>query len=387
MAKKKKTTLSLADLNKSLLKVAPDAQLIEESSSKITEWIGTGNYHLNALMCGDIFKGIPNNRVIELAGESGVGKTYLMMNLCKIAQEMGYTIYYFDTENAIDDTLTEKFGIDSSKFMHIPTESVQQFRNIMTNVIMEILEVKDNGGEYPKVFFGLDSLGNLASEKEIQDARNGSEKADMTRAKIIKSAFRILTPKLGRAGMPLVYTNHVYIDPVSFIPKVISGGGKGPEYNASMKLLLAKKQLKEGTTKVGVIVKAKSDKNRFVKPEQIEFHIDFRKGMNPYVGLEQYVSWELCGIERGKLKKNKDELIFEPPKKESDNVTKTTTFAVKHLGRHVKAAEFFTPEVFTKEVLEKLKPVILERFSFGQMDVENDFDILTNGESDEEFED
>ena len=148
----------------------------------------------------------------------------------------------------------------------------------------------------------LDSAGNLATAKEIDDARTGSEKSDMTRSKILKSIFRIIMTPLADLKIPFLFTNHTY-QTQDFISRQVAGGGTGPEYAASIVLFLGKAQLKEGGEKAGIIVNAKPNKNRFAKPHPIKFHLHFSEGMNKYVGLEQYIDWEDIGITRGKIEK------------------------------------------------------------------------------------
>ena len=171
-------------------------------------------------------------------------------------------------------------------------------------------EVKKAGGEVPKLMIILDSAGNLATAKEIADAASGSDKSDMTRSKVLKSIFRIIMTPLADLKIPFIFTNHTYRTQ-DFISRQIAGGGTGPEYAASVVLMLNKAQLKESGDKVGIVVSAKPDKNRFAKPHPIKFHLHFTEGMNPYVGLEQYVSWDVCGITRGTIYKG-EKKAFTP---------------------------------------------------------------------------
>jgi hypothetical protein len=120
---------------------------------------------------------------------------------------------------------------------------------------------------------------------------------------------------------------------------------------------LSKAQLKEGnsTTKTGIIVTSNLKKSRFTIPEPVKFHISFANGMNPYVGLQDFVSWEACGIERGKLEevKGQTELVFTPN-------ASSTRWAIRHLGKTVTASQLFTPEIFTEEVLRQLDENVIQ---------------------------
>ena len=369
---KSKEAFTFEQLNKEMSKMNSFSTTMDKSTtSEISEWIHTGNYHLNACLSGSLFKGIPGNRIMSFAGPAGSGKTFLLLNACRSVQAMGYNIYYYDSENAIDTELATKFGLDPKRIVHVPVNSVEQMTSHFANITDTLKQAKLDGKEIPKIFFALDSMGNLTTRKEKADVISGSEKADMTRAKALKRLFRVITTDLGELGYPFIYTNHTYKDISAFFPTDIPSGGTGPTYNASIILLLSTAQLKEGTSKTGIIVTAKPFKNRFAKPTPIKFHINFNKGMNPYVGLEEYVSWDLCGIEKGKLEKG----IFTPQEKGRG-------FAVKHLDKVVSPKNFFTDAVFTKEVLEKIDEVIKEKFQYSTDAAEDDLDKVILGHED-----
>jgi len=376
------------DLNKALGKHSIYGDTIDKSTfSKIDEFIGTGNYLLNACLSGSLFGGIPNNRSVCFAGPSGTGKTFLMLNVIRQAQQMGYQIIFYDSETAVDIDIINKFGIDPTKFRYEPCNTIQEFRTSITNLVSILNEQKRKGLETPKVMVCLDSLGNLASQKEIEDAMSGSDKADMTRAKTIKSLFRILGTQLAECKIPFLFTNHTYSGQ-SFIPVVTAGGGTGPEYFASIILFLSKAQLKEGSEKAGIVVTAKPNKNRFAKPMPIKFIIHFDKGMNPYIGLENYISWDNCGIEKGNIvqakelekqklspkdlekaketiwtsEKNGLELAFIP----NQNARK---FVARHFDDTIDVQQLFSQVGFPEEVLRQLdENIIKPSFSYGVND-------------------
>ena len=138
--------------------------------------------------------------------------------------------------------------------------------------------------------------------------------------------------------------------------------------------------MKDGSgTKTGIVVTSNLKKSRFTIPEPVKFHISFANGMNPYVGLQDFVSWEACGIERGKYEEvkgpdGKKELVFKPS-------ASSTRWGVRHLGKTVASTQLFTPEVFTDEVLQALdEKVIKPHFQLPDT-VKDDFiDELTNDE-------
>ena len=127
-----------------------------------------------------------------------------------VAIDMGYSVIFYDSEAAVDRELMKKFGIDTTKVNYQPVNTVQDFRQSVTTITAKMQEVKRAGGQTPKVMIILDSAGNLATNKEIDDAKTGSEKSDMTRAKILKSIFRIIMTPLADLKIPFIFTNHTY---------------------------------------------------------------------------------------------------------------------------------------------------------------------------------
>ena len=369
MAKK---DFSFDDINAELKQLNPMGSVMENSTfSEVTEWIDTGNYHLNACVSGSLFGGWPNSRTCSIAGPSGTGKTFLVLNSVKRAIDMGYSVIYYDSEAAVDKDQMIKFGIDTSKVNYQPINTVQEFRTSVTTLTSKMQEVKRAGGKTPKVMVILDSAGNLATQKEIEDAKSGSEKADMTRSKVLKSIFRIIMTPLADLKIPFIFTNHTY-QTQDFISRQVAGGGTGPEYAASIVLFLNKAQLKESSgEKAGIIVTAKPNKNRFAKPHNIKFHLHFTKGMNRYVGLEQYIDWEEIGVTKGTIEKG-----VKTPKKTARN------WICKHLDETVPNAEFFSEKVFTQEVLEKIEARIKPVFNYNTEEREIDLDEILEEDAD-----
>ena len=387
MAKESKE-YSIKDLQNKLKKINPFGGPITESAfSKVVEFIHTGNYHLNAVVSGDLFGGIPSNRSIQLAAPSGCGKTFVLLNICREAQLMGYNIIYYDTEGAVDIDNIKNFGINPENFDHQPTSDLSTFRTSITTLTKDLVEARKAGMKIPKIAIFLDSLGMLATTKEIEDAQSGSDKSDMTRAKVIRSLFRIITSDLTGLGIPLLVANHTY-DGNSMFPTVNLSGGAGSIYSASIILTLTKAQLKEDKEDriaSGIVVSVKSFKNRFAKPQPIKFHISFSRGMNAYIGMEEYIDRETCGIQKGNIISQKEyeksgnknenykftsedgEVVYFQPKETARN------YIVKHLGRGVSIGELFTGKVFTKEVLtdineKKIKP----KFAYGIHELQQD---------------
>ena len=370
MAKKKE--FSFDDINSELANLNPLGSVMEQSNfSEVTEWIDTGNYHLNACISGSLFGGWPNNRSCSIAGPSGTGKTYLILNSVRQAIEMGYNVIFYDSEAAVDKTTMEKFGIDTSKVNYQPVNTVQEFRQSVTTITRRMQDAKRDGAQIPKVMIILDSAGNLATQKEIDDAVSGNEKADMTRSKVLKSIFRIIMTPMADLKIPFLFTNHTY-QTQDFISRQVAGGGTGPEYAASIVLFLNKAQLKDSDgDKAGIVVTAKPNKNRFAKPQNIKFHLHYTEGMNRYVGLENYIDWEDIGITKGVIEKGE-----KIPKKTARN------WICKHLDETVSNSEFFTEKVFSEEILKKIDAKIYDMFNYSTK-TEIDVDELITAEDED----
>jgi len=361
-----KTTkeFSFLDLDKELSKISgfeTGSILAENSFSEVDEWIPTGNYLLNAQLSGTLFGGIPNTRSLGLMGDPGTGKSFVCLNVTREAQKKGYDVIYCDTEGAIDKSSAIKFGIDANKVRYQPIKTVTEFQTFVANLLELVKKAKTNGAN-PKILLILDSLGMLSTDKELRDAIEGKNAADMgAKAKELRKLFRVITLDLTAAKIPLVCTNHVYAGG-GYIPTKESSGGDGPIFAMSVISFLSKAQLKEGnsTTKTGIIVTSNLKKSRFTIPEPVKFHISFLNGMNPYVGLQDFVSWEACGIGRGKFEevknaKGEKEMVFTPSE------SAQARWAVKHLGKTITSSQLFTAEVFTEDVLRQLDENVIKK--------------------------
>ena len=386
---KEKGKFSASDLNKAMSKNSQFGGLLSDGHgvSKITEYINSGNYILNACMTGSLFKGVPNNRSVCVSGESGVGKTFLILNMCREAQKLGYFIVFYDSENAVDEELALNFGIDLDNFRYEPVQTVQEFRSNVTNMVDLLIERKREGDEIPKVFIALDSAGNLATQKEIDDAKAYSDKSDMSRAKVMKSIFRILMSKLGIIGGTFVFSNHIY-KTLDLYAKDVQSGGTGVVYGASLILNLSKAKLKEGTEQTGIVVTARPDKNRFCKPTTVKFHISYEHGMNPYVGLETFMDWDRCGIGRGKFITAKEYAKLKDEQKEvcrQHPMDPDVYFQPNEAGRGIctthsttayRLNQIWTKDVWAQEHLERLDTYVKGVFAYSKNGDEEIMDVL-----------
>jgi RecA/RadA recombinase len=387
---KQKSEFSFLDLDKELSKIAgfeTGSILAENTFSEVDDWIPTGNYLLNAQLSGSLFGGIPNTRSLGLMGDPGTGKSFLCLNVAREAQKKGYDVIYCDTEGAIDKSTAIKFGIDANKVRYQPIKTVSEFQTFVSNLVALVKKAKEAGAS-PKILLIVDSLGMLSTDKELNDAMKGHNAADMgAKAKELRKLFRVITLDLTASKIPLICTNHVYAGG-GFFPTKESSGGDGPIFAMSVISFLSKAQLKESgsTTKTGIIVTSNLKKSRFTIPEPVKFHISFANGMNPYVGLQDFVTWEACGIERGKLEeiKNKDgvkELVFTPN-------AASTRWAIRHMGKTVTSSQLFNPDIFTQSVLEQLdEKVIQPHFLLPAMGTNEEITSALEAEFEGDFED
>jgi RecA/RadA recombinase len=172
-------------------------------------------------------------------------------------------------------------GIDPQRMVMIPVTTVQEFRTQAIKVLDSYLEKSNK----KPMMFVLDSLGMLSTTKEVEDTSEGKETRDMTRAQVLKAAFRVLTLKLGRAGVPLVVTNHTYESMGLFSTKEM-GGGSGLKYAASSIVFLSKKKEKDGTDVIGNIVHCRNYKSRLtVENKMVDVRLTYDKGLDKYYGL------------------------------------------------------------------------------------------------------
>jgi RecA/RadA recombinase len=376
--------------------------ILETSTfSKIDEYIPTGSYTLNAQISGSLFGGYPNSRSVGLVGDPETGKTFMCLNAVREAQKMNYYVIYCETEGAIDRSTAEKLGIDTSKIRYQPIKTVNEFKRFTVQVIENVKTIRKQAPDV-KFMIVLDSLGMLTTEKDINDALAGKDAMDMgIKAKQLRAMFRLITLDLAAHKIPLIVTNHTTIGNIGSYtgPTKESAGGDGPVFSLSTVLLLSKKYQREGEGKdrsvTGIIIDTFPKKTRSTIPKKCSIHVGFVSGMNPYVGLEEYVSWEACGIERGKIYTKKDyekELAkakgaalaqlnsgvhfqHTPTKtdKSTGEITQEKTvdlvfvpnesgrWCVRHMGKSLQnGSMLFNKDVFTDQVLRDLDENVIK---------------------------
>jgi len=312
-------------------------------SADVTSFIDTGSYSFNALLSGSIYGGMPGNKITAIAGEAATGKTFFALGICKafLDKDPDAGIIYFESESAISKQMIEARGIDSKRMVIVPVATVQEFRNQSIKILDKYIEQTEKTRK--PLMFVLDSLGMLSTTKEMEDTAAGKETRDMTRSQIVKSTFRVLTLKLGRANIPMIMTNHTYDVIGSMFPQKEMGGGSGLKYAASSIIYLSKRKDKEGTEVVGNIIHCKNFKSRLTKENaMIDVKLTYKTGLDKYYGLIE------LGEEAGVFKKVSTR--YEMPD------------GSKVFGKNIND----NPEkYFTKEVLDKIDETAKRKFLYG----------------------
>ena len=313
------------------------------SAGDVQSFIDTGSYVFNAVVSGSIFGGLPSNKITAIAGESSTGKTFFCLSVVKhfLESNPDAGVVYFESESAISKDMIESRGIDSNRMIIVPVVTVQEFRQQAIKIIDKYLAQKEE--ERKPLMFCLDSLGMLSTSKEVDDTEQGKDTRDMTRAQVVKSIFRVLTLKLGKANVPLIVTNHTYDVVGAYVPTKEMGGGSGLKYAASNIIYLSKSKEKDGKEVIGNIIKAKLMKSRSAKENseaRVRLYYDER-GLDRYYGLVE------LGEKYGVFERKGNRVVIGGDSVYPSQVYKDPT-------------KYFTPEV-----LQALEECAAKEFSYG----------------------
>ena len=246
---------------------------------------------INAAFTGELAGGITSGLTI-FAGESKTFKSNLGLVCIRayLNKHKGGICLFYDSEFGITPEYLIAHGIDTSRVIHLPIEHIEQLKFDIVKRLEEI-------GAKDKVIIFIDSVGSLASKKEVEDASEGKSVADMTRARSLKSFFRIITPNLIIKDIPCIVINHTYSEQGMY-PKEIMSGGRGAYYSANNIFFISRSQEKDGTELVGYNFCINIEKSRFVKEKsKMKFLVKFDGGIDRYSGLLD------IGLESGHIKK------------------------------------------------------------------------------------
>jgi len=234
---------------------------------------------VNVALSGSIDGGVTPGLTV-LAGPSKHFKTSfaLLMAGAYLKAKEDAVLLFYDSEFGSPQSYFEQFGIDTNRVLHTPIANVEELKFDLIGQL-ENLDRKDN------VIVVIDSIGNLASKKELEDAMNEKSVADMSRAKALKGLFRMVTPYLTMKNIPMLAVNHTYKE-IGLFPKDVVGGGTGIYYSADNIWILGRQQDKVGTEIKGYHFIINVEKSRYVKEKsKIPISVSWEGGVQRYSGL------------------------------------------------------------------------------------------------------
>ena len=268
-------------------------RILKNSTNKLASKLSTSEFFeeapsiqtrvpmVNVLFSGKMDGGIANG-VSVFAAPSRMFKSSFLLLCIRAFQDKypdGATIFA-DSEFGATLALFDSFGVDTAKVAHIPVKTIEELK-------FELVRQLNTFEEGTNLLIVVDSLGNLASDKEVADAEEEKSVADMTRAKSLKSLFRIITPHLKIKNIPMIVAGHVYQEQ-STHPREIMSGGRGMEYSSDSIFFISRRQNKNDKTKEieGWDFVVKVQKSRFVKEgSSVVVEATYEDGINNFSGL------------------------------------------------------------------------------------------------------
>lgn len=267
------------DRLKKISKIEYTSMLGESEILDNIEFTPTTIPALNIALSGSIDGGLAPGHT-AIAGESRHFKTSFALKIASdYMKAKDANLIVFDSEFGSPLEYFEQYDVDIDRVLHVPITNVEEFRTEITNYLKEIKRKEDN------VIMMVDSIGGLASLKEIEDSSDGNNKADMTRAKLLKSVFRIITPQLKLKNVPILTINHVY-QTMEMFSKTVMSGGTGGYLSADNVWFITRRQIKEGTELLGHDFIINADKSRYIKEKsKIPITVTWEGGISKYSGL------------------------------------------------------------------------------------------------------
>lgn len=234
---------------------------------------------INVALSGRLDGGLTPGLTV-LAGPSKHFKTAFSLLMAKAYMDKypDAVMLFYDSEFGTPQAYFDSFGIDKSRVLHTPITDVEQLK-------FDVISQLNNLERGERVIIVIDSVGNLASKKELEDALNEKSVADMSRAKALKGLFRMITPYLTMKDVPMVVVNHTYME-IGMFPKAVVSGGTGIYYSADTIWILGRQQDKDGTEIKGYHFIINVEKSRYVKEKsKIPVSVSFEGGIQRYSGL------------------------------------------------------------------------------------------------------
>ena len=271
--------MSLLEKIKKNSTIKDSAILSKSKFFKDKDMVPTDVPMINVALSGKLDGGIIPGLTMW-AGPSKHFKTAFSLLMAKAYMDKykDAVLLFYDSEFGTPIKYFETFEIDMDRVLHTPLTDIEQLK---FDIMQQLQEV--NRGD--KLIIILDSIGNLASKKEVEDALEGKSVADMSRAKQVKSLFRMVTPHLNLKDISLIVVNHTYKE-IGMFPKDIVGGGTGSYYSADNIYILGRQQEKTGTEITGYNFIINVEKSRYVKEKsKIPISVSFDGGIQKYSGL------------------------------------------------------------------------------------------------------
>jgi RecA/RadA recombinase len=271
--------MSIMDKLKKNSKIKAASEL---SSSKFfvdQKLVDTGVPMVNVALSGDVDGGLASGLTV-LAGPSKHFKTSFALLMAAAYQRAHpeAVVLFYDSEFGSPQSYFETFGIDTERVLHTPITNVEELKFDLISQLEE-LDAED------EVIIVIDSIGNLASKKELEDALNEKAVADMSRAKALKGLFRMATPYLRMKNIPMLAVNHTYKE-IGMFPKDIVSGGTGIMYSADNVWILGRRQNKTGTEVTGYDFIINVEKSRYVREKsKVPVSVSWDGGVEQYSGL------------------------------------------------------------------------------------------------------
>ena len=271
--------MSLLEKMKKVGSIKTTELLSESTFFNKKEGVQTEVPIINLALSGQVDGGLVSGLTF-LAGPSKHFKSLLGLVLVKayMNKHPDAVCLFYDSEFGITPDYIKTNGIDTDRVLHIPIEHLEQLKFD----ISKRLEAIERGD---KVIIFIDSVGNLASKKEVEDALDEKSVADMSRARVMKSLWRIVTPHLTTKDIPCIAVNHTY-QTMEMFSKSVMSGGTGGMYSANQVFIIGKSQEKDGTDLVGWNFTINIEKSRFVREKsKFPFLVTFEGGIQKYSGL------------------------------------------------------------------------------------------------------
>lgn len=270
---------SLMERLKKNSKIKETASLLESKFFESKEQIVTDVPAINIALSGSLDGGLQSGLTV-VAGPSKHFKSSICLVMAAAYQKKydDGVILFYDSEFGSPQSYFEAFGVDTNRVIHTPITDIEQLK---FDIMSQLQELKK--GDHVMIL--IDSIGNLASKKEVEDALNEKAVADMSRAKQLKSLFRMVTPHLTMKDLPMVAINHTY-QTLEMYSKAQISGGTGILYSANDAWIISRSQEKDGTELAGYTFTINIEKSRRVKEKsKIPLTVMFDGGITRYSGL------------------------------------------------------------------------------------------------------